>query len=130
VVDVDSSEVLGIAGIYSDVTAAAAKLGLSAPVIFFVDLREYREVARYVNGTNANPVILFDPDAHRDALPSEDMLSLFHELGHAYVESWGLDGQEPDEEEVVEEFAQLYVTDPDMAAAELAGWAASRAEEY
>ena len=125
-VDEDDNTVLFIREVHNDLSDAAKRLGLGAPVIYFVDLSEYSELARYINGTNQNPNMLFDPFANPDY--GEVWLSLLHELAHAYVESWGLDGQEPDEEEVVEDFAQSYDADPSFAVAELSGWAESRAE--
>jgi hypothetical protein len=43
----------------------------------------------------------------------EAKITLFHELGHAYVESIGLEIDEEAEEDLVEEFARRYIQDPE-----------------
>ena len=51
-----------------------------------------------------------------DVVEEEDeaLLTLFHELGHAYIDSAGIEMEEEEEEEAVEEFAHaVYMGDKD-----------------
>lgn len=83
----------------------------------FVYVRDLsaEHLARYVGGTESEPVFVLDARAialyaqdYRVDLKTAVWVTLLHEYGHAYVESVGLhDELEPDDEEwIVEQFAQ------------------------
>jgi hypothetical protein len=81
----------------------AKKLGMGSISLTFIEGTSVENhLARYINGTSRSPVIVLT-DKVEDEF--EATLTLFHELGHAYVDGSG-EGLE-NEEEVVEEFAQV-----------------------
>ena len=79
------------------------KLGMGSLALYFIagDSVE-NHLARYINGTYSSPVIvLADKVVNQD----EATLTLFHELGHAYIDSIGADLNSDMEEKIVEDFA-------------------------
>lgn len=93
---------------YTDLWAA---MKLAAPRVYFVR-RLKPHLARYVNGTTSQPVIVVDAAAHvrsarRYGVDLYDAVlgTLLHEVGHAYVETTGLELDSDTEEEIVERFA-------------------------
>jgi hypothetical protein len=93
-----------------DAQRLSNQLGLGALALYFVQGERFQEhVARYISGTYSSPVIVIT-----DIVTNQDeaRLTLFHELGHAYVESTGEELGEEQEEEFVEEFALLYLRNP------------------
>ena len=93
----------------------AAALGLETPRCYYVrDLSDHlgEHLARYINGTASAPVFVLDAralqiEARRSELSLQEAVvpTLWHELGHAWLESCGLE-LEGSEEELVEEFAR------------------------
>ena len=81
----------------------AKKLGMGSISLTFIEGDGVdNHVARYINGTSQSPVIVL---ADKVEDQSEAIFTLFHELGHAYVDAAGAEIE--NEEEVVEEFAQM-----------------------
>jgi hypothetical protein len=81
----------------------ANKLGLGPIALYFIEGESVENhLARYVNGTYNSPVIVLTDKVEDEA---EALLTLYHELGHAYVESAGIEMGEDEEEEAVERFA-------------------------
>ena len=81
----------------------AGKLHIGKPVVYFADVESLGDhIARYINGTSTQPVIVASTRELDDA---EAEKTLFHELGHAYIDSTGT--EVVDEEGVVEEFARM-----------------------
>ncbi len=81
----------------------AKKLGMGSISLTFIEGDGVdNHVARYINGTSQSPVIVL---ADKVEDQSEAILTLFHELGHAYADAAGAEIK--NEEEVVEEFAQI-----------------------
>lgn len=81
----------------------ANKLNLGPIALYFIEGEGVEEhLARYINGTSSSPVIVLS-----DKVEDEDeaLLTLYHELGHAYVEEAGIEMSEDEEEEAVENFA-------------------------
>tara|TARA_Y100000114_G_scaffold83271_1_gene76899 strand:+ start:171 stop:674 length:504 start_codon:yes stop_codon:yes gene_type:complete len=88
----------------------SSKLGLGQIALYYVQGESFdNHVARYINGTYKSPVIVLSDKVEEQ---EEAKTTLFHELGHAYVESIGLETDEETEEDLVEEFARLYTQDP------------------
>jgi hypothetical protein len=85
-----------------------------ATVHFVVGFQDDRgHVARYINGTSSAPVFVFNARAHVNAASDEVEVSLLHEAGHAYFDSRGLSGEDPEgEEAAVEEAARWLVERP------------------
>ena len=84
--------------------ALATQLGLGPIALYFIEGDEVdNHLARYINGSYSSPIfVLADKVEDRD----EAALTLFHELGHAYVDSTGADLAPEAEEEAVEDFAR------------------------
>jgi len=82
----------------------AQKLRLGSVALYFIDgALEKNHLARYINGTSSSPIIvLTDKVTNQD----EAVLTLFHELGHAYIDSAGVEIDTNTEEEIVEDFAR------------------------
>ena len=81
----------------------AKKLGMGSISLTFIEGTSVENhLARYINGTSRSPVIVLTDKVEDE---SEAVLTLFHELGHAYVDAAGAEIE--NEEEVVEEFAQV-----------------------
>ena len=59
----------------------------------------------YINGSCTDPIILLCPDSHDDE--DEVLVSITHELIHAYLDSMGLDCADHDED-LVEHVARSY----------------------
>ena len=81
------------------------KLRLGSIALYFIDANSVEgHLARYINGTSNSPVIVLT-----DKITSQDeaVLTLFHELGHAYIDSVGVDIDANTEEEIVEDFAHI-----------------------
>jgi hypothetical protein len=101
----------------------AALLGLAPPVIHYVaNLEDH--LARYINGTAPDPVLVLDDRGIaatakeygvrlRDGVES----TLLHEMGHAYVDSVGMAWAWDDEEEIVEKPARIFFRTGDIEAA-------------
>jgi len=88
------------------------KLSLGQIALYYVQGESFgNHVARYINGTSKSPVIVLSDKVEQQ---EEAKITLFHELGHAYVESIGLEIDEEAEEDLVEEFARLYIQDPKL----------------
>ena len=103
---------------FSPAQDLAKKLGMGSISLTFIEGEATENhVAHYINGTSRSPVIVL---ADKVEDQSEATLTLFHELGHAYVESAGVELE--NEEEVVEEFAQMaFGQGPEKAIAYLDG---------
>lgn len=88
---------------FSPAQDLAKKLGMGSISLTFIEGEATENhVAHYINGTSRSPVIVL---ADKVEDQSEATLTLFHELGHAYVDGAGIELE--NEEEVVEEFAQM-----------------------
>ena len=86
------------------------KLGLGQIALYYVQGESFdNHLARYINGTYKSPVIVLSDKVEQQ---EEAKITLFHELGHAYVESTDLEIDEETEEDLVEEFARRYIQDP------------------
>ena len=87
------------------------KLGLGQIALYYVQGESFdNHLARYINGTYKSPVIVLSDKVEQQ---EEAKITLFHELGHAYVESIGLEIDDDAEEDLVEEFARRYIQDPE-----------------
>ena len=97
---------------FSKVQSLATKLGFGSIALYFIaGDRVDNHVARYINGTYKSPVIVLSDKVEQE---DEALLTLFHELGHAYIDSAGIEMEEEEEEEAVEEFAHaVYMGDKD-----------------
>ena len=81
----------------------ANKLNLGSIALYFIEGESVENhLARYINGTYSSPVIVLTDKVENE---DEALLTLYHELGHAYVESAGIEMSEDEEEEAVEKFA-------------------------
>ena len=88
---------------FSPAQDLAKKLGMGSISLTFIEGDSVENhMARYINGTSQSPVIVLADKVEDE---SEAILTLFHELGHAYVDAAG--AELGNEEEVVEEFAQV-----------------------
>ena len=87
----------------------ARKLGMGDLALYFIagDSVE-NHVARYINGTYSSPIVVLSDKVTEQ---SEAVLTLFHELGHAYVESTGVELDLDEEEKIVEDFAHTAYND-------------------
>lgn len=89
-------------------------LALPAPVIYYADFDDSDHLAKYVDGTSSKPVIVISSQLEKQAKQQRVSMvdavegTLYHELGHAFVDSSGMRDElsEDDEEEMVEEFAR------------------------
>jgi len=99
-------------GAFPKAQGLATKLGFGPIALYFIAGEAVEDhLARYINGTHESPVIVLS-----DVVEEEDeaLLTLFHELGHAYIDSAGIEMEEEEEEEAVEEFAHaVYMGDKD-----------------
>ena len=96
----------------------ATEMGMGSIMLVFIEGDGVENhVARYINGTSSSPIFVLADKAEDE---SEAVLTLFHELGHAYVDAAGAEIE--NEEEVVEEFAHLaYMEGAEKAIAYLDG---------
>lgn len=86
-------------------------LGVPRPAVVCILGLHRGHLARFVNGTSSDPLIVFDSHAVKKTAMKYGVLlldgvesTLLHEYGHVYVESVGA---EPDDEErIVEAFAK------------------------
>lgn len=89
-------------------------LGIGQPKVYYVKFSDDDDVlAKYVGGTSSRPVIVISIDLAKQAkqqgvsLDSAIEGTLYHEIGHAYVDSTGMHDQlsYDEEERIVENFA-------------------------
>lgn len=100
--------------IESDVLPA---MGIEASVVFVVESGAFNDcVGKYVNATSSCPFIgidlsLIEREVRREDFRDEVVLTLVHELGHAYLDKRGVDedGGNVDCEDAVETFARAYL---------------------
>jgi hypothetical protein len=89
-------------------------LALKEPDVYYADFEDDSHLAKYVDGTHSKPVIVLSSQLEKEAKRQRVRLfdaiegTLYHELGHAFVDSSGMREElsEEDEEEMVEEFAR------------------------
>ena len=85
----------------------ARKLGMGNLALYFIaDDSVENHLARYINGTYKSPIVVLSDKVREQ---SEAVLTLFHELGHAYIESTGVELDLDEEEKIVEDFALFAV---------------------
>ena len=92
----------------------ATKLGLGSIALYFVEGSSIgNHLARYIDGTSGSPIVVLN-DVVKEQ--EEALLTLYHELGHAYIDSAGISVrrggamEEEAEEEAVEDFAHAVYT--------------------
>ena len=98
----------------------ATKMGMGSIMLVFIEGDGVENhVARYINGTSSSPVFVLADKVEDE---SDAILTLFHELGHAYIDAASAEMESEEEEEVVEEFAHLaYMKGAEKAIAYLDG---------
>lgn len=124
----DPAVVAAVARAQAELGLAASSLGLGEARIYYVKGLDRGHLARYVNGTDAEPVFVLDSRqlvraAAKYELDMDTALvpTLKHELAHAYLESAGVESEEA--EEVVERFASICWDQGDEIGVEwLKGW--------
>lgn len=99
--------------VLKELRRAARPLRLKSLRLFFVQQLDSDHLARYVNGTSSAPVFVLDARALVQAAKRYDVdletalrSTLFHELGHAYLDSVGIEMEEEQEEALVERYAR------------------------
>ena len=87
----------------------ARKLGMRDLALYFIAGDSVgNHLARYINGTYSSPIIVLSDKVTEQ---SEAVLTLFHELGHAYFDSTGAKLDLDEEEKIVEDFAHTAYMD-------------------
>ncbi len=85
------------------------QLNISPIALYFIEDKDLEgHLARYINGTSFSPVIVLTDRVHDI---DEAHLTLFHELGHAYLDSVGAGSGDEREEDVAETFAHIAYMD-------------------